>query len=160
MYPHKQAQLISFLINPLLIWIFLSSPSCFFFFIFGYSGSSLLRACFLQLQQAYSFLVAVASLVAEHRLQAHGFQQLQHLASVVAAQALQSTGSVVVAHGLSCSMSCGISLDQGWNPCPLHWQADSYPLYHQGSPQLLFHKSAKVFQWTKDCLVNKWCWSN
>ena len=20
------------------------------------------------------------------------------------------------------------------NPCPLHWQADSYPLHHQGSP--------------------------
>ena len=24
--------------------------------------------------------------------------------------------------------------DQGWNPCPLHSQADYYPLYHQGSP--------------------------
>ena len=27
-------------------------------------------------------------------------------------------------------------LDQGWNPCPLHWQADSSPLGHQGSPRL------------------------
>ena len=25
-------------------------------------------------------------------------------------------------------------LDQGSNPCPLHWQADSYPLGHQESP--------------------------
>ena len=33
--------------------------------------------------------------------------------------------SVVVAHGLSCSAVCGIFLDQGSNPCPLHWQADS-----------------------------------
>ena len=36
-----------------------------------------------------------------------------------------STGSMVVAHGLSCSMACGISPDQGLNPCLLHWQADS-----------------------------------
>ena len=35
------------------------------------------------------------------------------------------TGSAVVAHGLSCSVACGIFPDQGSNPCPLHWQADS-----------------------------------
>ena len=35
------------------------------------------------------------------------------------------TGSVVVAHGPSCSTACGIFPDQGSNPCPLHWQADS-----------------------------------
>ena len=28
------------------------------------------------------------------------------------------TGSVVVAHRLSCSAACGIFSDQGWNPCP------------------------------------------
>ena len=44
------------------------------------------------------------------------------------------TGSVVVAHGPSCSVACGILPDQGSNPCPLHWQADSQPLRHQGSP--------------------------
>ena len=43
-------------------------------------------------------------------------------------------GSVVVAHGLSCSAACEIFPDQGSNPCPLHWQADSQPLRHQGSP--------------------------
>ena len=43
-------------------------------------------------------------------------------------------GSVIVAHGLSCSAACGIFPDQGSNPCPLHWQADSQPLRHQGSP--------------------------
>ena len=42
-------------------------------------------------------------------------------------------GSVVVAHGPSCSAACGIFPDQGSNPCPLHWQADSQPLRHQGS---------------------------
>ena len=45
-------------------------------------------------------------------------------------------GSVVVAHGLSCSAACGIFPDQGSNPCALHWQADSQPLHHQGSPTL------------------------
>ena len=29
-------------------------------------------------------------------------------------------GSVVVAHGPSCSVACGIFPDQGSNPCPLH----------------------------------------
>ena len=43
-------------------------------------------------------------------------------------------GSVVVAHGPSCSTARGIFPDQGSNPCPLHWQADSQPLRHQGSP--------------------------
>ena len=43
-------------------------------------------------------------------------------------------GSVVVVHGLSRSMACGIFPDQGSNPCPLNWQMDSYPLYHQQSP--------------------------
>ena len=52
-------------------------------------------------------------------------------------------GSVVVAHGLSCSAACGIFPDQGPNPCPLHWQADSQPLRHQGSPPSSFFK--KIF---------------
>ena len=43
-------------------------------------------------------------------------------------------GSVTVAHGPSRSAACGILPDQGSNPCPLHWQADSQPLRHQGSP--------------------------
>ena len=42
-----------------------------------------------------------------------------------------SAGSVVVMHWLSCSTTCGIFLDQGSNLCPLHWQADSYPLCHK-----------------------------
>ena len=49
-------------------------------------------------------------------------------------------GSVVVAHGPSCSATCGIFPDQGSNPCPLHWQADSQPLRHQGSLLLPFFR--------------------
>ena len=46
--------------------------------------------------------------------------------------------SVVVAHGPSRSAACGIFPDQGSNPCPLHWQVDSQPLCHQGSPTFHF----------------------
>ena len=49
-----------------------------------------------------------------------GARPLGAWASVVVA-----VGSVVVAHGLSCSAACGIFPDQGSNLCPLHWQADS-----------------------------------
>ena len=49
-------------------------------------------------------------------------------------------GSVIVAHGPSCSAAHGIFPDQGSNPCPLHWQKDSQPLRHQGNPELIFLK--------------------
>ena len=42
------------------------------------------------------------------------------------AQALGHVGSVAAAHRLSCPAVWGIFLDQGSNPCPLHWQVDSY----------------------------------
>ena len=46
-------------------------------------------------------------------------------ASLAAEHRLQSMGSVVVAHELSCSVACGIFLDQELNLCPLHGQVDS-----------------------------------
>ena len=60
---------------------------------------------------------------------------------------LRSTGSrragpVIVAHGPSCSAARGILPDQGSNPCPLHWQADSQPLRHQGSPVPSFNNGS------------------
>ena len=51
----------------------------------------------------------------------YGFQQFQHV------------GSIVMAHRLSCSVACGVLLNHGLNPCHSCWQVDSYPLYHQGS---------------------------
>ena len=51
--------------------------------------------------------------------------------------------SVVVALGLCCPGAHGILLDQGLNPCPLHWQADSQPLDHQGSPSSLHYNKNK-----------------
>ena len=57
-------------------------------------------------------------------------------------QALGCLGSVVVVHGLSCPVACRIFLDQGSNPCPLHWQVDSYPLHHQEVPSIFFSPSS------------------
>ena len=90
-------------------------------------------------------LSAVASLVVEHRLQVGRLQSLWHVGSAVAAHGLQSTGSVALAHGLCCSMACGVLLHQGSNPCLLYWQVDSLPLSHQGSPQY------KYLQASTDC---------
>ena len=59
-------------------------------------------------------------------------------ASLVGSTGSRRAGSVIAAHGPSCSAACGILPDQGSNPCALHWQADSQPLRHQGSPILIF----------------------
>ena len=59
-------------------------------------------------------------------------------ASLVGSTGSRRAGSVVVAHRPSRSAACGIFPDQGSNLCPLHWQADSQPLRHQGSPTFIF----------------------
>ena len=48
-------------------------------------------------------------------------------------------GPAAAAHGPSRSVARGILPDQGPNPRPLHWQADSQPLRHQGSPAFFFY---------------------
>ena len=135
--------------SPRSILIFLNK---FIYFIYLFLAVLGLRCCArafsscgergLLFVAARGLLIRVASLVVEHGLQACGLQQLWHVGSVVTAQGLQSTGSVVVAHGLSYSAAGGILLDQGSNPCPLYWQADSQPLRHQGSPILIFFKAS------------------
>ena len=84
-----------------------------------------MAVCGLSLVVARGLLIAVASPME------HGLWGVW--ASVFVAPRLQSADSVVVAYGLSCSAICGIFLDKGSNPCPLHWQGDSYPMCHQGS---------------------------
>ena len=71
---------------------------------------------------ALRLLIAVASLVAKHRLSGTW-------ASVVAAGGLTSCGPQA-----SRPVACGVFLDQGLNSRPLHWQMNSYPLDHQQSP--------------------------
>ena len=46
-----------------------------------------------------------------------------------------------MAHGLSCSLSCGIFLDQGLNPCLLHWQADSLLSQHGNPIPILLYQN-------------------
>ena len=104
---------VSFIVSFFLKFIYL--------FIFGCVGSSSLCEGFLQLRWAGATL--------------HRGARASHCRGL----SLRSTGSrragsVVVAHGPSCSAACGILPDQGSNPCHVHWQADSQPLRHQGSP--------------------------
>ena len=71
----------------------------------------------------------------------HCGARASHCRGLLRSTGSRRAGSVVVAHGPSCSTACGIFPDQGSNPCPLHWQADSQPLRHQGSPQHSFLNS-------------------
>ena len=66
-------------------------------------------------------------------------------------------GSVTVAHGPSCSVACGIFPDQGSNPCPLHWQADSQPLRHQGSPMTFLEYAHTFHLYSHTCLCHRFC---
>ena len=61
------------------------------------------------------------------------------------AQAPECAGFKGCGTGPRLLKACGIFLDQGLNPCPLHWQVDSHPLDHQGSPGNPFLK-CKVSQ--------------
>ena len=97
------------------------------FVIFGCSGPSSGHMGFLQLRQMVSSWNKWASRCSGFfccRAQALGMQSL-----VVVTLRLSSCGT-----GPICSVVRGVFLDQGVNLCPLHWQADSQPLDHQGSP--------------------------
>ena len=123
---------------------FFKKISCIYLFIFGCIPSSLLHTGFLQLQRAGATLAVRRLLIA---VASHcGAQALGARASVVVARVLQSAGSVVVAHGLSCSAAYGIFPDQGSNPCPQHWQADSQPLRHQRGPSFLQYICSLILQ--------------
>ena len=103
---------------PLAVFLFL------YFFILGCAGSSLPRRLFsscgewgLLFVEVCGLLLAVPSLLAEH--------------------GLPSTGSIVVARGLSSSATCGIFHHQGSNLRLLPWQV-CLPLSHQGDPHRYF----------------------
>ena len=109
--------------------VFFFKKNAIYLFNFGYAGSSLQRRLFSSCREwgllsswSVRLPIAGASLVVEHRL--------GHMGSAVVAPEFWSAGLIVVAHGLSCSEACGIFLDQGSNPCLLHWQVDSLQLSH------------------------------
>ena len=82
-------------------------------------------------------VVGGASLVAEHKLWGPRASVLWLKGSVVAVPRVLSTGSIAVAPRLNCSVARGIFLDQGSDPCLLHWQVDSQPVNHQGIPYMV-----------------------
>ena len=92
-----------------------------YLFIYGCVGSSFLCEDFLQLWQVGATL---------HR----SARAFHYWPLLLRSTGSRRAGSAIVAHGPSRSVACGILPDQGSNPCPLHWQADSQPLHHQGSP--------------------------
>ena len=121
----------------------LPGPSIFFFFFFFFYlfmtvlGLHFCVRAFSSCGKRGPLFIAVrgpltiaASLVAEHRLQTRRLSN--------------------VAHGPGRFAACGIFPDQGSNPCPLHWQADSQPLRHQGSPGPSILKAAEP------CCLSGW----
>ena len=90
-----------------------------FIFIFDCAGSSLLRTAFTCSETGVLFLGC--------RVWTYcgGFSRCRARALGVRAQELWHMG-------LGCPMACGIFPEQGSNLFSLHWQADSYPLEHQG----------------------------
>ena len=116
---------ITFLGDPNYANVLCSATDFFFlinlFIYFGCAGSSFLCEGFLQLWQARATV---------HR----GARASHYRGLLLWNTGSRCTGSVVVVHRPSCSAACGIFPDQGSNPCPLNWQADSQPLRHQGSP--------------------------
>ena len=134
----------------LYIYIYIQTYICIILLIYFWLSWVFLAAQdFLYLCQAgrvgflgvvHTLLTAVPPLVAEHGLQ--GAQ-----ASVAAAQGAQelwllwvwSAGSVVAVHRLSCLAACGIVLDQGANPCLLHWKVDFFFFFfnHRATREVL-----------------------
>ena len=149
--------------------------SFLFFFFFGCTGSSFLHTGFLKLQWTGSALCCGGQ--ASHcggfsccQAQALGTQAL-----VCAAQSLISCGLWALEYvgSRSCSLqarehrlsscgtlawlptACATFWDQGSNPCPLHWQADSYPPCHQGS---LFLFILKNYSWESTGYLFSYSW--
>ena len=101
--------------------------------IFGCSGSLVLHGIFSSCRQWQLLFFAGLLSLRSTGSREHSLQQLQHVGSVIAVSWLQSTVPGVLAHRLSCSSAYGFFPDQGLNRHPLHWQADSLQLSHQGS---------------------------
>ena len=99
-------------------FFFLAAPGlhCYTWAFSGCSEWALLSRCGARL------LTAAASLVVERGSRVHTLQWFRLL------------DSVVVVHGLSCPVTCGILRGQGSNEHAVYWKADSQCSDHQGSP--------------------------
>ena len=120
--------------------------NCFFFFLKKYTFVYLFIYLFMTVLSLRFCARAFSSCAKWGPLFIAVRGPLTIAASLVAEHRLQTRSSVIVAHRPSCSVACGIFPDQGSNPCPLHWQADSQPLRHQGSPswKLFYSRNVKT----------------
>ena len=129
---------------------------------------TLIKVIFLFIWLSWAFVAALRfSLVVASRgyssLWSKGFSSWWLL--LFQSLGFRYTGSVVVAHGLSCSEARGIFPDQGSNPCPPHWQVDFYSLHHQRSPiktfilsqcRILYTVNLKCYLTSPQCICQNW----
>ena len=118
-------------------------------FIFGRAGSSLLHTCFLQLWYAGFSLWGLLLLWRTG-------PGLPGLRSLRFALRFARQVSTVAAHRLSCSPVHGILPAQGLNLRLLPWQADSYPLSHQRSPNSRVSMHDSYTEKKKEKGINRW----
>ena len=102
---------------------------CFFFYLWGlfiFYGGLFFWFLFIYLWLCWVFVAACGLSLewwvgAPLQLRCSGFS----LRWLVAKHVLETAGSGVAMHRLSCSVAWGVLLDQGSNLCSLHCQADS-----------------------------------
>ena len=118
------------------MWNVISTLKKNYLFIFGCAGSLLLLRLFSSCSE-WGFLIAVASLVAEHRLQAHRLQQLRLMGSRDWAQQLRVRGLVAPWH-------VGSS-----------WTRDGTHVPCIGRRILIHWTTREVFMGNVNCLINE-----
>ena len=116
-----------------------------FLLLWGEGGAGSLLGFSLVVASGVCSLAAVHGLLVALALPCCEAWVQGRMGFIVAAPRLRSTGSVVAAHELSCSVARGVFPDQGWKPCILHWREDSLPLSRQGSPKHYFLENSSMF---------------
>ena len=86
-----------------------------YLFTFACAGSLLLHGLFSSCDKQDIFFSYSAWAFHRSGFSCYGAQTLGRVGAIVATARLWSTGSIIVAQGLSCSVACGIFLDQGSN---------------------------------------------
>ena len=81
--------------------------------------------CLLLLPWVFAAVYGLLSLCKVRASHCGGSFAVEHGLEAARLQWSQHKGSAAVGCGLSCPVVCGIFLDQGSNPRPLHWQVDS-----------------------------------
>ena len=106
-----------------------------FLFIFGCAGSSLQRGLVSSWGEQGLLSAVVSGFSWQWLLLLQSTGSRAHGLSSCGCWALEHGLNIRDAcHGLHCSVAWGVFPDQGLNLCLFHWQADSLPLSHQGSP--------------------------